>query len=119
MIPVYKWKWQGHPGHFISANKCMFRMSTVVGKYLISTIGEYYPNLGNTRGEEVVREPIGYDGQYYETYIFTVGESEMECGCAQVSDWCEIDGKRTSTAKEANLTHMEMCYKYAMMQEDL
>jgi hypothetical protein len=48
-IDMSNWKWFGHAGHFICADKCRFHLTTKVGKYLVSTVGEYWP-------ERVVRE---------------------------------------------------------------
>ena len=35
-----KWVWMPHPGHFMLGDECKFRMTTYVGKYLVSTVGE-------------------------------------------------------------------------------
>ena len=43
------WKWFRHPGHFICARWCRFHLCTQVGKWLVSTVGEYWP-------ERAVRE---------------------------------------------------------------
>ena len=43
------WKWYGHPGHFILGDKCRFHLATVVGPFMISTVGELW-------NERVVRE---------------------------------------------------------------
>lgn len=37
------WEWYGHPAHFICGDKCRFHLATKVGKYLVSTVGELWP----------------------------------------------------------------------------
>jgi len=39
-IPESKWKWFGDAGHFICSQWCQFHLCTLVGKYLISTVGK-------------------------------------------------------------------------------
>ena len=41
-----KWIWMPHAGHFLLGNKCQFRLNTYVGKYIVSTVGEYLPDEG-------------------------------------------------------------------------
>ena len=50
------WKWFGHAGHLCVGRWCQFHLCTSVGKYLVSTVGEYVPYEGtrevfaNSRG---------------------------------------------------------------------
>lgn len=39
-----KWVWMPHPAHFICSDRCRFFLATKVGKYIISTVGEYWPD---------------------------------------------------------------------------
>ena len=41
MIPKEDWKWFGSPGHYICSRWCRFHLCTLVGQYIVSTIGEY------------------------------------------------------------------------------
>lgn len=46
------WVWMPHPAHFCAASHCRFRLATYVPTgYIISTIGEYFP-------DEVVRRIV-------------------------------------------------------------
>ena len=107
MIPQTKWQWFGYAGHFIAADSCHFRLCTQVGKYLISTVGEYF--------RENKREMIG-SNRYLETMVFKAGESckESSCMCGQPKiDGSELDFDGYNTAGEALKGHMKMCRKWA------
>lgn len=64
---------RGWPGHFIAADKCLFRRNTLlesgIKKIIVSTIGNYRLNSHT--------EPIGYNNypRYYETMVF---EAKLE-----------------------------------------
>ena len=110
-IPRAQWEWFGYPGHFIEADRCLFRLCTVVGKYLISTVGDKH-DIGT--GERV---PIcSYQSGFFETYVFQAGPrcDTPECGCGQPEiDGHNIDGERCATAGEAQALHLKYCEKYA------
>lgn len=112
-IPEAEWEWQGHAGHFICAARCLFTMATVVGDYLISTVGDYYENKDDEKPTTIGAG----DNAFFETYVFKV-DGKMKCGCAKVADWREIDGVRYATAREAQVGHLEMCRKYAEKGRD-
>lgn len=108
-----KWEWFGYPGHFIAANSCRFRLCTKVGKYLISTVGDYEYN-----GK---RQTLGSgDDSFFETYVFNAGPrcADAKCGCGQptLASASEIDGTRTGTAGEAQKAHLKYCAKYSRKQ---
>lgn len=111
-----EWQWFGNAGHFICGNDCRFHLFTRVGDYLISTVGEYWPDSqvrkihANFHDPEWLRanahlkgyhfdaayrerfgfEKIGYD-RTYETMVFRMG-GECECGCGQPQiDPSELD----------------------------
>lgn len=46
-IPPEKWKWFGHPAHFICGRDCRFHLATKIGRWLVSTLGEYLPDEGS------------------------------------------------------------------------
>lgn len=107
-VPISKWQWFGHAGHFVAASKCRFHMHTRVGYFRISTVGDYRPRDG---GEP---ETIGVD-RLYETFVFNItGECDCEYECGQGEcDWDEIDSLPANGFREAEANHMTMCRKYA------
>jgi hypothetical protein len=100
------WIWLPHAQHFIGAYSCQFRLGTYVGKYIVSTVGEY-------RG----MEDIGCDRKY-ETYVFKAkrmpkGKDVCEACPFTVSDFLEIDSLGANTAKEAFKNHYKLCSKWS------
>lgn len=99
----------GCAGHFIAAAGCAWRRHTQVGKFRISSVGDYRPRNGK-------RELIGATG-YYETMVFALTDRQAEgnegCGCREVANWTEIDGERYETAGEAQAGHERYVAKYA------
>jgi hypothetical protein len=52
-IPVHNWKWFGSAAHFICGRWCRFHLATQVGRYLISTVGEFvHPRHGGSERAE-------------------------------------------------------------------
>ena len=109
MIAAEKWRWYGLAGHLIVSARCRFHLCTVVGKYIVSTVGAYYQ-----KGEDKKPTEIGA-GRLYETFVFKVGKGECDCGCGlpSVVDWSEIDADSYNDARAANEGHLKMCRKYA------
>lgn len=102
----------GCAGHYIAAQSCRFRLHTQVGDdYRISTVGEmYYPHRDEM-------QPIGSGpDDFFETYVFRTSAKPASgsngCGCHEVTDWCEIEGHRTATARDAAEMHQKMVEKY-------
>lgn len=106
----------GCPGHFIAVDSCRFRRHTQIGdKWRVSTVGDYFPPP--LRGEKRTRETIGSGPKdFFETMVFeTTGQPEREnegCGCLEVKDYCESDGRRWATAGEAQAGHEAYVRKY-------
>ena len=108
-IKIKLWTWLGHAAHFICADKCRFRLATVVGngKYIVSTVGEYNPYDDK---KDMVH--IGL-GRFYETYVFRAKiDKENNCCGYSVKDWSEIDSLGANKAEEAARNHIEMCEKW-------
>lgn len=108
-IVASKWKWYGHAAHFIAADNCLFHMTTVIGDYIISTIGDYYPK--NERSSNPTQ--IGLD-RLYETYVFidTKRRCSEKCKCP-LADGGEIDALHANDRVTANANHTKLCRKYA------
>ena len=123
-FPPSEWRWFGNAGHFICSRWCRFHLTTQVGKYLVSTVGEYvHPRHGggSERGESEwleknwPGEEIGL-GRKYETMVFRAGKpcARPGCGCGLP----EIDGKEVdfdgyNNAKDATDGHMALCVKWS------
>ena len=105
------WRWLGHPGHFIAARRCFFRMATVVGdgRYLVSTVGEYQRSQEATEYTE-----IGWQ-RLYETMVFRVTEDGHECGCPSM-DPAELDMYPHNTPQSAEAGHLAACHKWDAME---
>lgn len=139
MIPKSEWKWFGTPGHLIVAQYCRFHLCTQVGKYLVSTVGEYVPpdgvreilaksrgivleGRGDARESDWVRK-VGYEeigcGRTYETMVFEAGgpceRPGCDCGLPEISG-SETDFRGYSVRGDATTGHYEMCEKWAAEQ---
>lgn len=129
-IPGYigrdHWEWFGAPGHFISGRYCRFHLCTLVGDYLISTIGEYVPPEITAKGrvdegkwleEHWPGEDVGLGK--YETMAFTAGDrcKEPGCNCGQptIGSAEELSVEWTADRGKARAAHMAMCEKYAIL----
>jgi hypothetical protein len=111
-----KWKWYGYSGHFIPGNECRFHLTTVVGSYLVSTVGQFPDPFDKDKFGR-----MGYGPEEFETYVFPFSGEHCTladcgaCGQPEPSSWTEIAGIRSMTAGEATKNHMEMCEKYAVL----
>jgi len=137
MESVSDWKWFGHAGHFICSQWCRFHLCTQVGKYLISTVGEYVPDsdvrgvIAESRGiklegqgdarladymEKVGFEEIGYQRKY-ETMVFEAGKpctiADCNCGLPVPANYSDLDTAGYNDAGEATRGHYDLCNKWA------
>lgn len=125
-----------HAVHFILGHQCRFKLATYVGGFIVSTVGEYFPDadvreiLAKSRGvelkgrgddrEAMYMRKIGFEeigcGRKYETFVFRAKPAPEgdECGCAyRIADGGEIDSIGTNSAAGAYANHMELCEKWA------
>lgn len=140
-IEASEWQWFGHAAHFICSDKCRFHLATQVGKYLVSTVGELWPEravreiharsydpkwfkenhaLKGDYFDAAYMKRFGYDEigyqRKYETMVFKAGPpcNRKDCGCGVPSiDGGEIDLQSYGTAKHARDGHLELCRKWA------
>lgn len=139
------WKWFGHAGHFICADKCRFHLCTLVGKHLVSTVGELWPerrvreihaqyaepkwleenqHLRGDSFDNAYMKKFGFDtvgcDRKYETMVFKVtGEicTAKDCNCGlPVIDASEIDFSGYNDAGSATKGHYALCKKWASKQ---
>lgn len=94
------WKWFGQAGHFCAANQCRFHLHTHIGKYCVSTVGDYYPRGSSIDGPDT----IGLD-RLYETMVFIIQDDGETNGQ-------NIDFNPYNDRISANAGHLEMCLKY-------
>lgn len=126
MIPKEQWEWFGNNGHLCVGKWCRFHLTTKVGKYLVSTVGQYvHPrhSNGSERAEaEWLKanwpgEEIGC-GRTFETMVFEAGApcAEEKCGCGMPGiSWSELDFAGYNNGKDATAGHMEMCEKWSVL----
>lgn len=132
-----KWIWLPHSAHLIVGDKCQFHLATYVGKYIVSTIGEYWAEqevrrihakIHNEKWYEENKElkgdyfdnaymkEFGYEeigcGRIYETMVFKAKKSKFRC-CPFVIQSGEVDFKGYNNPKEAFNGHYKMCLKWS------
>ncbi len=131
------WIWMPHPAHFICARDCKFHLATVVGAYIVSTVGELEPCMeireisaqsrgiklqgrGDERRYDALKklgwETLGAE-RTYETMVFkchpTQNKKSAECCPYRIDVSSEVDMEGYNSAGEAYLGHMKLCEKWA------
>ncbi len=102
-----KWIWMPHAGHLCVGYLCRFKLNTCVGKYIISTVGEYFP-----RNEDKM-DTLGADeNSFYETMVFRAKKSKYKC-CPYEATGSELDCIRYPIADMAYIGHLKECKKWA------
>jgi hypothetical protein len=82
----------------------------MVGKFTISTVGDYRPPQKDRLNAKPERIGSGPE-DFYETFVFE-GHISGD-GCPDINNGNEVDARRYSNAKDANKGHIEMCEKYS------
>lgn len=138
------WVWMPHAAHLIVAKWCQFHLATCVGDFIVSTVGEYFPERAvreifaesrdhswltenrHLRGDNfdaAYMKRFGYEevgcDRRYESYVFPAGPSHLVPPCCQFTpkDWGEIDSLPANDAATAIANHMALCEKYADWKE--
>ena len=135
------WEWFGHPGHFICARDCRFHLCTLVGRHLISTVGEFEPDApvreilaqsrgvtlsgqGDARRLDYLRR-VGYEeiglGRTFETMVFAVTDQrcqdpDCQCGLPEIVPM-ELEARGYTSAGAATQGHRELCAKWSQIDE--
>jgi len=133
-------RWFGNAGHFICGHWCRFHLTTQVGPWLVSTVGEYWPERvvreihaevhdagwlaenahlkGDTFDAAYMKrfgfEQIGYN-RLYETMVFRAGEpcNDPGCGCGLPAiDGRELDSAGYMNAKDATKGHHKLVARW-------
>jgi len=105
VIQKSEWYWLGYAGHFIGASDCRFHLATIVGKYLVSTVGDYHP----LSLEE--RQIIGV-GRYFETMVFKCEGLDDDLDPI-MSSLQRLDSLGYNDSGDAERGHYAMCEKWA------
>lgn len=134
-----KWVWMPHAGHLIVGNDCQFHLNTYVGGYIVSTVGEYWPDRGvreihaevwdvgwfNTnrfrKGDDfdsAYMKKFGYEeigfGRTYETMVFKAGrDKENSCCPWTMQTPTDQDMRGYNTATDAYKGHLKLCEKWS------
>lgn len=125
-----EWVHMPHPGHYICGFDCRFHLNTWVGKFIVSTVGEYFPDapvreiFANIRGvklegmgdvrrsdymEKIGFENIGYDRKY-ETMVFRSGPFVPNSCCPYRQEkGIDLYMRGYNSAEEAAKGHLEIC----------
>lgn len=116
-IPIEEWKWFGMAGHFICSDDCLHHLCTQIGKYIISTVGNYRPHYKWIVEKLPEMKEIGYERKF-ETYVFRTIKGFCSCGCGIPNiDTSEIDSLFANEIKEADEKHMILCRKYSKIED--
>ena len=128
-----KWVWMPHAGHLIVGHDCRFHLNTWVGNFIVSTVGEYWPDepireinaqsrgvvlvgRGDERRADYMKK-IGYEeigcNRKYETMVFPAMKSSDACCPYTAKSWSELDTSGYNTADDAMRGHYKMCRKWA------
>ena len=139
-----KWIWMPHAGHFILSNKCRFFLNTRVGKYIVSTVGELWPERISREIHAEVYDPkwleenkhlLGdyFDNSYfkkfgyqkisldneYETMVFRARKSKHKCCPWGIIVSEQVDFNDYDTSEDAYKGHLKLCKKWAKKYKKL
>lgn len=132
------WIWMPHAAHLIVGNDCRFHLATYVGKYIVSTVGEYWPDQEVRRIHAEVNNPSWYEenknlkgdnfdiayfkkfgyneigcGRIYETMVFKAKKTKGLCCQYVMISGENVDFRGYNTPKEAREGHSKMCLKWS------
>jgi|GEM_PF-3221239 hypothetical protein len=112
------WKWLGFAGHHICAERCLFHLTTDVGRYLISTVGKFHPEMNQPPQRQLGPvDTVGHN-RLYETAVFKKESDKLcSCGCGlPVINPMEIKMLPANDSGTATKNHMAMCREYGDME---
>lgn len=127
-----------HAGHLIISNKCRFHLNTYIGGYVVSTVGEWWPERSVREVHAKVYDPewlrenqhlkgdmfdsayfkrfgfeeIGCD-RTYETMVFKAKKSSHKCCPYVMVSGDNKDFDSYNKPEDASAGHMKMCEKWA------
>jgi len=132
------WIWMPHAGHLIVGHQCQFKLSTYVGKYVVSTVGEYWPERivreihaevydpkwleknGHLRGDNfdsAYMKKFGFKDigceRKFETTVFQAIKRKDKCCPYAIDVTEEVDMKGYNNVTDATKGHMKLCQKWS------
>lgn len=134
------WIWMPHAGHLCVGQDCRFHLATCVGKYLVSTVGEYWPSRGVREIHAKIHDPqwlaenfsrkgddfdhaymkrFGYEtigcDRKYETMVFKAKKSKEKNSCCpwRMANGSELDMCGYNKPEDAYAGHMKLCKKWS------
>jgi hypothetical protein len=129
-----RWVWMPHPAHFICARDCKFHLATYVGGYVVSTVGELWPDSkvreihAQVKGVKIEGKGDEWDYNYmkrfgfddigcarkYETMVFKA-KRYAEGGCCpwRISSGSNVDFEGYNDPDDAYAGHLKLCAKWA------
>jgi len=108
-IPRQDWQWFGRAAHHCEAHNCRYHLTTTVGPWCISTIG----NLRRTM--EDAPEAVGSD-RLFETMVFrfrTCREPRCRCDHAPDIQLMELEMLPANDARTARQNHYAACKRWS------
>ena len=102
-----KWFWMPHPAHYISGHRCLFRLATYVGKYIISTVGQ---QMKEERGQITFINVAG--NSKFETMVFRAKKTTEKCCRYGIVD-NPLEVKRYNDRVDAAKGHYKLCLKWS------
>jgi len=134
------WIWMPHPAHFICSHACRFVLATHVNGYIVSTVGEYFPDssvreiFAKTRGKVIKGKGGEWDANYlkdigfeevgcdrkYETMVFrAVPNPQYNCCPYAIDVGDEKDFRGYNDPGDAYKGHIELCEKYDAIKKEM
>ena len=132
------WIWMPHPAHFICGDHCRFKLATYVGKYIVSTVGELWPERStreihaqvcNLKWLQENKSKLGDDFDFayfkefgyetlgvdrtYESMVFIAEKSKNKCCPYRIIVEKEVDFGAYNSEVEAVKGHYKLCKKWS------
>lgn len=125
--------WMPHSGHLIVGNDCRFHMNTYCNGYIISTVGEYFPDSGiremfaemrgvklegkgDARDADYLKK-LGFEdlgcGRKYETMVFRGIKSKDPCCPYKMASGADLDFAGYNSPEDAFKGHYKMLRKWS------
>lgn len=115
-----------HAAHFICGDKCAFKRATVVNqKFIVSTVGEFQPNVVKKGLSQQLRarndldpiEPLGASPKHlYETMVFKARKSSLKCCPFKMMNGHSLETEQYASAKAAALGHEKLVKKWSRVR---